>query len=170
MPNYEQFKDYYEQFMPQVFGYVFMRTNQNKSMAEDLVSEIFLKAIENFEQFDEKKGTFKSWIFQVTKNYLIDHYRSKKNQESQSIDNLSNELRDKSDSQNEANSAIEKELINEAINELPESKKELILLRYFAGYSHEEIASITNETANNTRVKLHRTLEELKRKLAKLNY
>lgn len=156
--------------MPQVFGYVFIRTNQNKSLAEDIVSEIFLKAVENFDQFDENKGSFKSWIFKVCKNYLIDYFRSKKNQEPISIDNLTNELKDDHDSKKTANQAIENQQIMEAINTLPETKKEIIMLRYFAGYTYEEIAEITNETANNTRVKLHRTLEELKRKLVKLKF
>lgn len=168
MPNYDKFNDYYKEHMPQVFGYVFMRINQNKSLAEDLVSDIFLKAIENFDQFDEAKGSFKSWIFQICKNHLIDHFRSKKNQEAICIDNLANELKDESDSKKNAKNAIEKEIIMDAIESLPEAKKELVMLRYFAGYSYEEIAETTREKSNNIRVKLHRTLDDLKRKLAQL--
>ncbi|MCX6735041.1 MAG: RNA polymerase sigma factor [Candidatus Peregrinibacteria bacterium] len=170
MPNFEEFNKYYEEHMPQVYGYVYMRTNRDKSLAEDIVSEIFLKAIENFEQYSKEKGTFKSWIFQITKNYLIDYFRSNKNKASSSIDDLANELRDPSDTKKAAQEEIEKEIIKEAIETLPDNKKELILLRYFSGYSYEEIAEITKDNENNIRVVIHRTLQDLKRKLEPIKY
>lgn len=156
--------------MPQVYGYVYMRTNRDKSLAEDIVSEVFLKAIENFGQYNQEKGSFKSWIFQITRNYLIDYFRSNKNKASTSIEDLANELKDPSDTKQLAQEEIEKEIIIEAINTLPDNKKELILLRYFSGYSYEEIATMTKDNENNTRVIIHRTLQDLKRKLEHLKY
>lgn len=156
--------------MPQVYGYVYMRTNRDKSLAEDIVSEIFLKAIENFEQYSKEKGSFKSWIFQITKNYLIDYFRSNKNRPSTSIEDLANELKDPSDTKKLAQNEIEKEIIKEAIETLPDNKKELLLLRYFSGYSYQEIAEVTQDNENNIRVVIHRTLQDLKRKLEHLNY
>lgn len=156
--------------MRQVYGYVYTRINRNKELAEDIVSEIFLKAVENFEQFTEKKGSFKSWIFQITKNYLIDYFRSNKNKGTASLDELENILKDASDTQKSAQNEIEKEIIKQAIDALPEHKKELVTLRYFSGYSYEEIAEITNENENKIRVSIHRILQELKRKLEELKY
>ncbi len=170
MPNFEEFNKYYEEHMPQVYGYVYMRTNRNKALAEDIVSDIFLKAIEKFEQYNGEKGAFKSWIFQITKNYLIDYFRSNKNKSSSSIDDLANELRDPNDTKQAAQEEIEKEIIKEAIETLPDNKKELILLRYFSGYSYEEIAEITKDNENNIRVVIHRTLQDLKRKLEPIKY
>ncbi|OGJ43787.1 hypothetical protein A3I58_01075 [Candidatus Peregrinibacteria bacterium RIFCSPLOWO2_02_FULL_39_10] len=155
--------------MPAVYGYVYMRTSQNRAIAEDIVSEIFTKAVENFDQFDEKKGSFKSWIFQIARNYLIDHFRSKKNQKTESLEETTNYIKDPNDPQKDAKDSIEKELVKEVINTLPEDKKELIILRYFSGYSIAEIAEITDENPNNLRVKLHRIQQELKRKLVQLN-
>lgn len=156
--------------MGQVYGYVYTRINRNKGLAEDIVSEIFLKAVENFEQFTEKKGSFKSWIFQITKNYLIDYFRSNKNKGTASLDELENVLKDGSDTQKLAQNEIEKEIIRQAIDTLPEHKKELVTLRYFSGYSYEEIAEITNGNENKIRVSVHRILQELKRKLEELKY
>jgi RNA polymerase sigma-70 factor (ECF subfamily) len=170
MPNFEEFNKYYEEHMPQVYGYVYMRTNRDRSLAEDIVSEVFLKAIENFGQYNQEKGSFKSWIFQITRNYLIDYFRSNKNKASTSIEDLANELKDPSDTKQAAQEEIEKEIIIEAINTLPDNKKELVLLRYFSGYSYEEIAQMTKDNENNTRVIIHRTLQDLKRKLEHLKY
>ncbi len=170
MPNFEQFNEYYQAHMPQVYGYVYMRTGRNKELAEDIVSEIFLKAVENFDQFDNKKGAFKSWIFQITKNYLIDHFRAQKNRETTSLDELENVIKSANNTSKSAQGEIEKEIIKEAIDSLPSAKKELIILRYFSGYAYEEIAEVTKENANKIRVTVHRTLQELSRKLNKLKY
>lgn len=169
MQNYDAFSKYYKEFMPAVYGYVYMRTSQNRAIAEDMVSEIFTKAVENFDQFDEKKGAFKSWIFQIARNYLIDHFRSKKNQKTESLDEIANYIKDPNDPQKDTKDSIEKELVGKVINTLPEDKKELIILRYFSGYSIEEIAEITDENPNNLRVKLHRIQQELKKRLIQLN-
>lgn len=156
--------------MRQVYGYVYLRINRNKELAEDIVSEIFLKAVENFDKFDEKKGSFKSWIFQIARNYLIDYFRINKHKETTSLDKLENVLKEESDTQKLAQNEIEKEIIKEAIDTLPAHKKELVTLRYFSGYSYEEIAEITNENENKIRVSVHRILQELKRKLGELKY
>ena len=168
MPNYQQFEEYYNKHMPEIYGYVYLRIQHNKALTEDMVSEIFLKAVEKFEQFDETKGSFKAWIFQITKNYLIDYFRSNKNKGTSSLDEMENQLRDNHDTQKTAEQSIEKDLIKEAMKTLTEDKKELVALRYFAGYSFEEIAEITKDNANNIRVKTHRILQELKRKLIQI--
>lgn len=156
--------------MRQVYGYVYLRINRNKELAEDIVSEIFLKAVENFDKFDEKKGSFKSWIFQITKNYLIDYFRISKHKETTSLDKLENVLKEESNTQKLAQNEIEKEIIKQAIDTLPAHKKALVILRYFSGYSYEEIAEITDENENKIRVSTHRVLQELKRKLEELKY
>ena len=81
---------------------------------------------------------------------------------------MENQLRDNHDTQKTAEQSIEKDLIKEAMKTLTEDKKELVALRYFAGYSFEEIAEITKDNANNIRVKTHRILQELKRKLIQI--
>jgi len=43
---------------------------------EDDVSEILIKIFMNLESFDESKSKFKSWAFSITKNYMIDKWRS----------------------------------------------------------------------------------------------
>jgi len=168
MLNLKDFRKYYKKHMSEVYGYVYMRTGQNREIAEDLVSEIFLKAIENFEQFSEEKGSFKSWIFQITKNHLTDYFRSNKNKPTQPIDILENTAASDANTQETASRFMESEEIKGAINDLPEKKRELILLRYFSNYSYKEIAEIYKEKPVNIRVKLHRILQELKNQLHKL--
>lgn len=170
MAEFENFRKYYQDHMPQIYGYIYLRARQNRALAEDLVSEIFLKAIEHFNQFSEKKGSFRSWIFQIAKNHLKDHFKARKNDENISIEKLINTLKPDVDTQKSAQLEIEKESLKNAINSLKDDKQEVIALRYFSGYSYTEIANLTGENENKIRVKTHRTLKELKNKLESLKF
>jgi RNA polymerase sigma-70 factor, ECF subfamily len=168
MPKFKKFNKYYKKTMPQVFGFVYLRIGQNQAITEDIVSEIFLKAIEHFDQFDEKKGSFKSWIFKITRNHLADHYKSPKNKTKKDLEEIANKIKNDLDSKEIAAKELEREEILSIINTLKEDKQELIALRYYSGYSFKEISELTGENENKTRVKVHRILKELKAKLKHL--
>jgi RNA polymerase sigma-70 factor, ECF subfamily len=168
MPNFKEFNKYYKQTMSQVFGFVYLRCGQNNAITEDLVSEIFLKAIEHFDKFDKKKGTFKSWIFKIARNHLADHFKSPKNKAKKDIDAIANKIKDNSDSKKNAEQSLEGELIASVLKTLKKDKQELIALRYYSGYSFKEISKIIGDSENLIRVKVHRILKNLKTKLKHL--
>ncbi|MBL4694001.1 sigma-70 family RNA polymerase sigma factor [Candidatus Gracilibacteria bacterium] len=170
MSDYNKFQEYYEEYMPRIFGYVYNRVGFNRALAEDIVSEVFLKALEKFDLYSEEKGTFKSWIFRVTKNHMIDHFKAKKNKPKADLDKLSNILPDKSNVEKDTGREMEKEKLLEAMSNLSEQKKELISLRYFSGYSYKEMAEILNSDEAKMRVQVFRTLKSLKGTLFELNY
>jgi RNA polymerase sigma-70 factor, ECF subfamily len=43
--------------------------------AEDLTQDVFMKVYCNLHRFDPEKGTFRNWLRNVTRNYLVDRYR-----------------------------------------------------------------------------------------------
>ena len=151
--------------MPEVYGFVYLRCGQNKAITEDLVSEIFLKAVEKFVDFDEKKGSFKTWVFAITRNHLIDHYKSAKNTQTEDLAEIADKEKDHKDTKEIAEKEIEKEKLQAILKKLPPDKQELIALRYYSGYSFKEIERITGEDENKNRVKTHRILKSLKEKL-----
>jgi len=170
MSDFKRFQNYYEEYMSQVYGYVYMRVGRDRQLAEDLVSEAFMKALEHFDTFSEKDGSFRAWIFKITKNHLIDYYRSSKSKSVESLEDLGNVLQDKADIEEDAKSGIEKEKLYEALKSLPEEKRELVVMKYLTGYSYKEIAEILGEDENKIRVKTFRTIKELKIKLFELKY
>lgn len=156
--------------MPQVFGYVYMRVGRDRDLAEDLVSEIFLKALEKFDSFDEKQGSFRSWIFQITRNHLIDHYKSSEQKGTTSLDELENVLPDSQNVEEDFLRDVEKEALYEAMETLDSEKKEMVILRFISGYSYQEMSNILGKDENTLRVTIFRTLDVLKRKLYSLHY
>src|SRR5437899_3481629 len=67
----------YHQFLPGVFGYIVSRT-ANRTIAEDLTSEVFLKMVEGIRRMKaQNEASFAAWLFQITRTTIADYYRKR---------------------------------------------------------------------------------------------
>lgn len=67
----------YEEYHIKVLRYIQSKVN-DYYLAEDLCSDVFVKVYEKLDTFDDKKASLSTWIFTITRNKLIDYYRSRK--------------------------------------------------------------------------------------------
>lgn len=75
--NKRDFEKFYQAHFDKVYRFVFFRTGRNRELAEDLVSEIFLKALEHFADFNPELST-SAWIMTIAKNHLANYWRDAK--------------------------------------------------------------------------------------------
>jgi RNA polymerase sigma-70 factor, ECF subfamily len=68
----------WNQVQNELKGFVFKRV-RDKAAAEDIVHDVFLKVQSKIQQVRETKKLF-GWIYQITRNAIIDHYRKNKKQ------------------------------------------------------------------------------------------
>ena len=73
----KEFEKFYNSHVDKVYRFVFFRVNCNKELAQDLVSEIFIKAMEHFVDYDENLSK-SAWIMTISKNHLANYWRDKK--------------------------------------------------------------------------------------------
>lgn len=73
MDKEQVYKDYHEKVQRFIQGQV-----NDYYLAEDICSDVFVKIYEKLDTFDEKKASISTWIFTITRNKLIDYYRSRK--------------------------------------------------------------------------------------------
>ena len=152
------FRQFYEQHFDNVYRFIFFRVYQNRDVAEDLTSEIFMKALRAFESYDPNRSQ-KAWIMTISRNHLINYYRDKK--EACDIDELAFKLEGINGEEFEfANDDIRQ--IQSALSELDERDKELIELKYIQGYRYKEIASMFEKTPGAVRVETFRAMKKLK--------
>ncbi|PIQ67596.1 hypothetical protein COV92_02110 [Candidatus Uhrbacteria bacterium CG11_big_fil_rev_8_21_14_0_20_41_9] len=152
------FRQFYELHFQNVYRFVFFRVYQNRDVAEDLTSEIFMRALKAFETYDPAKSE-KAWIMTIARNHLINYYRDKK--ETSDLDEIAfqvqgidgNELEDTNDTIRE---------IQSGLLELEENDRELIELKYIQGYRYKEIANIVGKTPGAVRVETFRAMKKLK--------
>jgi RNA polymerase sigma-70 factor (ECF subfamily) len=71
----EDFNKIYKQYSP-IIKWIIGRSIQNPDVVKDLTQMVFIKAFENMNSYDPAKATVNTWLTCITKNTLIDYYRS----------------------------------------------------------------------------------------------
>lgn len=156
MTKFTLFQQYYREFLPKIYRFVFFRVGGKREEAEDLISEIFIKALDNFDSFDEAKS-FSPWIYQIAKNHLINHYRVAGRTVPMAEDF---DAPDK-DSVARVSAFESRDDLLKILSKLPPEKQRVLELKYINGFSYKEIAEMLGEKELNLRVMVSRAIKEL---------
>ena len=149
----EAFDELLERHKDRVFMYIY-HSVKNEELANDLFQDTFVKAITTIKQGRYvENGHFAAWVTRIAHNLIIDYYRQVKNENLQSTDDTDvNILNRKELSQ----STIEEDLVTSQIHSdvrrlirtLPESQREVLVMRYYKNMSFKEIADTTGVSIN----------------------
>ena len=131
MPDREQI---YIEYVDKVRRYVKGKI-QNQQEVEDLVSSIFVKVYQNISSFDRKKASISTWIYIITRNTVIDYFKAHK---------IVCELPEILEYTEEGfEDVLKKETLDElaeALEQLEQRKRDLIILHYYSGYTLKQTA------------------------------
>ena len=135
--------------------------------AEDVVQEAFIRAFTKLHQY-KAEVTFGAWLKRIVINKSIDLLKSKK-QQMLELDEVHLKVIDSSyEDEWLVDDTITLEEVKEAINELPDKYKYVVMLFLIEGYDHQEISEILNITEVASRSQLFRGKIKL-RELLKLS-
>lgn len=158
------FLQHYTTSFEKVYRYIFFRVGRNKELAEDLTSEVFLKAMEHFDSFDESK-LFLVWIYRIAHNHVVDFYKKAK-MDTVDIEDVVNEVKTIPTFTNELNSKIDLEKVGSALEKLPPNQKDVMVMKYMHDLDNPQIAHILQISEAHLRVLHHRALQALKKQLS----
>jgi RNA polymerase sigma-70 factor (ECF subfamily) len=158
----------YDRYSHTVFG-VGLRILGERSMAEELVQEVFLKVWRSSGTFDPSRGSFSPWLYRVTRSVALDLYRKR-----------ARRVRPVSDGQlhiaaERDSSAGPQELVDEswlswrvsrALEVLDAPHREVIDLAYFGGLSQREISLRTGILLGTVKSRTARAFGRLRTELA----
>ena len=130
-----------------------LKNLRHEADAKDIVQGAFEKMWMNREQVDNLRS--KSYLFTVAYNQMIDHIRKNKRI------TLKEFFREDSKITHQSIPDI-KSILNEALSQLDEIQRSLVLLKDYEGYNYEEIGEITGLNASQVKVYLHRARFKLK--------
>lgn len=160
------FEKFYNENVDKVYRFVFFRC-QNKSLTEDLVSEIFLKVLEHFAQYDESKSKT-AWLMTIAKNHLANYWRDRKITIPIEVENeddeggvISNDAMWLKSSLIAAEKQVNKNMLNDILSKLKPEEAEIVTLHYLFGYSYSEIASMRGTTEGAVKVAAHRVIKKM---------
>lgn len=153
----------YDQTLDQVFRYVFLRV-RNRELAEDIVSEAYLKAAEHFNDFVPRAhASRRSWLFAIVRNCMADAFRTKGMQNVELPDDLPGMTATVIEHDVDTNIRLTE--VMHTLAKLPERQREILLLRYQAELKNKEIAQLLAIDERTVSATLSKALTNLRYEL-----
>ncbi len=146
----------YKQNAQIVYGFLYSKC-KDETLAEDLMQETFLIALERLEHFD---GSCKlsTWLCQIAKHLLYQHW-SRTNREL--VQEPDEQLPAENDTEQQAIHRLELSLVWNKLQELPELMQRVVLLRVMSDLSFREIGAFLGKSENWARVTFYRAKQIL---------
>lgn len=145
---------------------------KDRYLAEDLLQDVFIKVVHKMKggQYNDE-GKFLPWVVRIAHNLAIDYFRRNKRYPTIVMDegmNIFNSLNFSEDSSESIQIKGENEaLIRSLIQKLPESQREVVLMRHFSDMSFQEIADATGVSINTALGRMRYALINLRKELTK---
>ncbi|MBW8001901.1 MAG: RNA polymerase sigma factor [Planctomycetes bacterium] len=155
----ESFSRLVDIYSGRFYGY-FYRLTGNRTISDDLLSELFVKLVEKIGSF--KGGSFDGWVFRIASNIFHDFLRAKqrgkKLLEGRKELELENAQSGKADDERG-------EKLQVHLGKLDGDTRELIMLRYYSQLSFKEIAKLRAKPIGTVLAKVHRGLKKLRKSM-----
>ena len=150
--------------------YIRRISNLDQETIQDVLQEVFIKVYQNLNDF-EQSLKFSSWIYRITHNQLMSHYRKVKarpqtiilEDDSKILDNLISNI----DIEKEINNQLNREIILQTLNNLDFKYREVLILRFLEDKSYEEISDILKKPTGTVGTLINRAKKEFKKLLGK---
>jgi RNA polymerase sigma-70 factor (ECF subfamily) len=156
-------RELFDQFRSTLYGTAFRLLGRQED-AEELVSDVMMRAWRQAESYDATRGSVLAWLLIMTRSMGLDRLRSPAHgTERRSVELEGVTIRSGAASQEEeVFSGQVSARIREGLEELPESQRHTILLAYFSGLTHYEIAEKLNEPLGTVKTRIRLGLHRLK--------
>lgn len=157
----------YDTYHQDVFNFLFYLV-KNRTAAEDLSHEVYLRVLKSYERF-EGKSSEKTWLFSIAKNVAIDYFRKKQVRDKHAFTAFDWETEQLVSQAPSPEQSIElndqvKQLL-EALEQCTGDQKMVIIMRYIQELSIQETAEILGWTLGKVKTTQHRALKTLRQLL-----
>jgi RNA polymerase sigma-70 factor (ECF subfamily) len=157
----EQFSELYRAHLRDVYSYSYYRVG-NHHDAEDLTEQTFLQAYRHYERaLSESDGRpLRPWLIRIAHNLAANHYRDRARKPQAPLTD-DDSLRTLHTTEDLVEGRDELKRILDAITDLPDDRREALIMRFALGMDNREIARAMGRSDGATKVLLHRAIKQL---------
>lgn len=170
--NQEYFLCLMRRYEGKLLAYIRRLSRVSQEDAEDLLQEVFIKVFRNLNDFDQDLK-FSSWIYRITYNHVISHYRSTaarpQGHKAEMEDAVFNNIADESDLNKELDQKLDKDKLMSVIDTLDRRYRDVIVMKYWEGLEYQEISDILKVPMGTVATMLNRAKKQLAKKIKESN-
>jgi RNA polymerase sigma-70 factor, ECF subfamily len=160
------FSELYRAHLRDVYSYAYYRIG-NHHDAEDITEQTFLQAYRHFEraQRESHGRPLRPWLIRIAHNLAANYYRDRSRKPTATLDDK--ELGEPHDTEDLVVGREEAVAVLEGVQNLPEDRREALIMRFALGMDNREIARALGRTDGATKVLIHRAIKQLEQDLEK---
>ena len=162
----DEFEGIYEEFARKIYTYCLFRVS-SKEEAEDIAASVFIRAWDHVSS-GKPVDNVQAFLYRIAGNLVVDHYRKGRGRQETTLDDPRHPI-DIEDITPDMATRMDHDLlvrtVQERIAALPDTYREVIVMRYLSDLSVGEIAKILETSENNISVRIYRGVEKLKKLL-----
>jgi RNA polymerase sigma-70 factor (ECF subfamily) len=151
----------YERYVQKIYNYVYYRTG-NHHDAEDLTSRVFFRALAHIDHYTDRGLPFSAWLYRIAHNLVANWHRDRERRKVVPLDEYIASGSGGDAPEDMTESLEEQELLLLSIQELPEERQQLLILKFVERLSNAEIGEIMDRTEGAVKSLYHRTLLSLR--------
>jgi RNA polymerase sigma-70 factor (ECF subfamily) len=152
----------YDHYQPQIYRFLYLKV-AGREEAEDLTHQVFLSAWLGIPRYKHRGFPFSSWLYQIARNQVVDHYRARK--EAVSLEGIDPEAFAERFDEADMDKSLEVERAIGMIRSLKQEYQDVLILRFVEDLSVKEVASMMGKSEGAIKLLQHRALRVLREKL-----
>lgn len=164
----DAFEPLYRKYVAQIYNLALYET-RDPHAAEDVTEQTFLRALSSLHGFREQgqgdESTFRVWLFTIARNVIANLRRTRRRRPDAPLE-AALEVAAPDDTAASAENRLEARRAWAAIMELPEERRQAIVLRFVDELSAREIGDVMGKSEGAVRVLIHRALASVRRTLS----
>ena len=160
----DAFGQLYERYVDRVYSYIYHRVG-NVQDAEDLTARTFYRALEKLDTYEDRGLPFSAWLFRIAHNLVANWHRDHSRRQVFSLEKFWWRSHDGARPDEAVEAEAEREELWEAINRLPEERRNLLLYKLNTTLSNLEIGELMNKSESAIKSLYFRTLSALRKDL-----
>ncbi len=158
----EAFGELYDHYVGQIHRFVYSRV-RDADFAEDITSEVFLKALRAIGRYKPSGHPFSAWLYQIAINAITDHYRSRK--PASDIDEAIGVADPATLPDERVVQSIEAQRVWAAIDTLPEAQRTAMTLKLGNDLKLAQIGVIMGKSEGAIKLLIHRGMTTVRARL-----
>jgi RNA polymerase sigma-70 factor (ECF subfamily) len=155
----ERLEALFDSCYPRLARYAYARIG-NHTDAEDIASEVFMRALESLDSYQERGLPMEAWLFRIAHNLVVDRFRRATRFER--VDEPVEGLPDLPDPAHIAEERLMMADVRTAMDRLTPEQRDVVALRFFAGLASKEVAAALNKSDGAVREMQRAALEKLR--------
>lgn len=157
------FTELYEHFFPRVYKFLLKRT-LDSTLADELVSDTFLRCFQHLKDYDPERGAFSTWLFRIAQNAMNKRYGSREFTTETAWDEAFDPAGPDSETPEQQVLSDERsEALRRAIKQLPERQQQILEMTYWLEMKSNEIGEALGMAPSSVRVALKQARDSLRK-------